>query len=47
MTFLLLSFIALVTGRVVLSLWRLCASLPDRNLDFRLTPLDLDPEQRS
>jgi len=46
MTFLLLSFVALVTWRAGLSLLRLWASLPDRNVDFDLTPPDLDLERR-
>ena len=46
MTFLLLAFIAFVAWRAGLSLRRLWASLPDRNLDFGLVPDDLDLEQR-
>lgn len=47
MTILLLSFVAVVAWRAGMSLRRLWASLPDRNLDFGLTPADIDLERRS
>ena len=42
MTILLLLSIAVLLGRAGLSLRRLWSALPDRNLDFGLTPDDLD-----
>ena len=46
MTFLLVSFLALVSLFGALSLRRLWEALPDGNLDFDLTPADLDLERR-
>lgn len=50
MTFLLVSFVsflALLSLLGGLSLRRLWSALPDANLDFALTPADLDLERRS
>ena len=47
MTFLLVSFLALMSLIGGLSLKRLLSALPDGNLDFNLTPADLDLERRS
>ena len=47
MTFLLVSFLALLSLLGGLSLRRLWSALPDANLDFALTPADLDLERRS
>ena len=46
MTFLLVSFLALLSVLGGLSLRRLLSAVPDGNLDFNLTPADLDLEQR-
>ena len=42
MTFLLLSSIALLSAVAGVSLRRLWLALPDRNIDFGLTPDDVD-----
>ena len=47
MTLLLLSSLAVLSGYVALSLRRLWAELPDRNIDFALTPQDLELEPRA
>lgn len=47
MTFLLVSFLVPVSLLGSLSLRRLWSALPDANLDFALTPADLDLEHRS
>ena len=47
MTFLLVSFLAVASLIGGLSLKRLLSALPDGNLDFNLTPADLDLERRS
>jgi hypothetical protein len=47
MTFLLVSFLTVLSGYAALSLRRLWSELPDRNLDFALTPEDLELEPRS
>ena len=46
MTLVLVSLAAFVSWRAAVSLHRLWSSLPDRNLDFGLTPDDVDVERR-
>jgi len=46
MTFLLVSLAAFATWRVAVALQRLWSALPDRNIDFDLTPADVDLERR-
>jgi hypothetical protein len=47
MIFLLVSFLVLLSLLGGLSLRRLWAELPDRNIDFELLPADLDLERRA
>jgi hypothetical protein len=47
MTLLIVAFLAVLTGYAGLSLRRLWSELPGRNIDFALSPGDLDLEQRS
>ena len=47
MTFLLVSFLALLSVLGAVSLKRLWSALPDSNIDFDLTPADVDLEHRS
>ena len=47
MIYLLVSFLSLASVLAGVSLRRLWTSIPDANLDFALTPADLDLERRS